>query len=72
MRPISSRLDTSDSSDPDGTIVRYRFDSGDGRVVDGPAPTATFLYAPGEYRATVTVFDDDGNPATASRTFSEK
>jgi hypothetical protein len=70
--PDRVALDASDSSDQDGTIVRYRFDSGDGRIQDGPSPTAEFVYAPGDYRAEVTVFDDDGNAATASRSFSEK
>jgi poly(hydroxyalkanoate) depolymerase family esterase len=51
------------SSDPDGTLVRYEWAFGDGAT--GAGPTATHAYdEPGEYTATLTVTDDDGNTAT--------
>jgi hypothetical protein len=53
-------LDAMNSEDRDGEIVRYVFNSGDGRVQDGPDPTAQFFYAPGEYTATLVVVDDRG------------
>jgi hypothetical protein len=59
-------LDGGDSSDRDGLVVRYRFESGEGRLQDGPDPTARFLYAPGDYRAALIVFDDRG--AASERT----
>jgi hypothetical protein len=55
-----------------GTLVRYRFESGDGRVQDGPDPIAVFTYAPGDYRAWLTVYDDRGACAQVSRGFSDK
>ena len=66
-------LDGRDSSDRDGTIVRYRFDSGDGRIQDGPEPIARFTYAAGDYRALLQVFDDRGAASEpTSRGFSVK
>src|SRR5881628_98326 len=55
------------SSDPDGSIVSYRFDFGDGTVV-GPQslPTAAHTYAAGRWVCTVTVTDNAGATATAS------
>lgn len=66
-------LDGSSSSDRDGQVVRYRFESGDGRVQDGPEPRARFVYPPGDYRASLVVFDDRGTASKpASRGFSVK
>ncbi len=66
-------LDGSSSSDRDGQVVRYRFESGDGRVQDGPEPCARFVYPPGDYRATLVVLDDRGAASKpASRGFSVK
>ena len=70
--PDLFELDGSGSSDSNGTIVRYRFDSGDGRIFDGTAAKVTLTYAPGEYRAILTVFDAAGNSASAGRTLSDK
>src|SRR5207253_412540 len=65
--PLSVRADASGSSDPDGTIVSYRFDFGDGTVV-GPQPgaTATHTYVAGNWTASVLVTDSGGPTATAS------
>jgi hypothetical protein len=71
--PDLVELDGRSSHDPDGTIVRYLFDSGDGRVHDGPEATARFVYVPGDYRAGLAVFDDQGAAsATVTRGFSVK
>src|SRR5207244_10741567 len=65
--PLSVRADASGSSDPDGTIVSYRFDFGDGTVV-GPQPgtMATHTYAAGNWTASVLVTDSGGATATKS------
>ncbi len=47
------------SFDPDGTIVNYHWDFGDGTETDGFAPTHTYA-SPGTYEATLTVTDDQG------------
>ncbi|HZR83039.1 MAG TPA: PKD domain-containing protein [Candidatus Binatia bacterium] len=65
-------LDASDSVDRNGRIVRYVFESGDGRVQDGASPIARFTYAPGDYRARVVVIDNQGFASSASRSFSDK
>ena len=52
-------LDGSASSDPDGTIVSYAWDFGDGNTGSGVSPTHTYAAA-GSYAVTLTVTDDDG------------
>jgi hypothetical protein len=47
------------SFDPDGTIVDYLWDFGDGMVETGPDVTHRFAEA-GDYRVTLIVKDDDG------------
>ncbi|MDH3491393.1 MAG: PKD domain-containing protein [Gammaproteobacteria bacterium] len=57
----------SGSSDPDGSIVAYAWDFGDGNTGTGANPTHTFGIA-GTYTVTLTV-TDDGSPAlTGSNT----
>src|SRR2546422_6617174 len=55
------------SSDPDGSIVSYRFDFGDGTVV-GPQslPTAAHTYAAGRWICTLVVTDNGGATGSAS------
>jgi PKD repeat protein len=67
--PLSVTLNASASSDPDGHVVSYSFEFGDGARV-GPQSTATaqHTYAAGTRTARVTVTDDKGATATASAT----
>lgn len=81
VEPLSRNRDIADPVELDGSdsagrsggvIVRYRFESGDGRVQDGPDAKAVFIYQPGDYRPLLTVFDDRGCQATTSRGYSEQ
>jgi PKD repeat protein len=68
--PLDVSADASASNDPDGTIVSYSFDFGDGSPVVGPQPgaTASHTYATaGTYTVTVTVTDDAGVTAQATK-----
>lgn len=59
-------VDASASSDPDGTISSYAWDFGDGSTASGVS--AQHHYAsPGSYQITLTVTDNLGDTATASR-----
>jgi PKD repeat protein len=55
-----SILFQSTSADPDGTIVRYFWDFGNGKRADNPDP-ATVYFAPGNYTVTHTVTDNGGS-----------
>ncbi|HEX3482031.1 MAG TPA: PKD domain-containing protein [Kofleriaceae bacterium] len=62
-------FDGSASSDPDGSVVAYRWDFGDG--AQATAATASHAYAAaGAYVATLTVTDDAGSTATSALTIS--
>jgi hypothetical protein len=49
----------STSSDPDGVIIRYEWNFGDGTTGDAP-DTAKVYRSPGSYTVTHSVIDDDG------------
>lgn len=62
-------FNASDSSDPDGTIINYFWQFGDGRNDTGLNITAIHFYTEvGEYNVTLTVTDEDGlmNNTTAT------
>jgi PKD repeat protein len=59
-------LDATASADPDGTIVSYAWDFGDGTTGSGAMPTHTYAAA-GTYTVELTVTDDDTATATTSR-----
>jgi hypothetical protein len=67
--PLKVHANANTSSDPDGTIVSYRFEFGDGATA-GPqtSPSAQHTYAAGSWTMKVTVTDNGG--ATASATAS--
>jgi hypothetical protein len=57
----ATAFDASASSDPDGTIVRYEWDFGDGTSVSDAGPTPSHDYVrPGPRAVTLTVTDADG------------
>ena len=65
------QFDASASWDPDGAIVCYDWDFGDGAIAPdaGPTPSHTYL-APGQYVAALTVTDDGGLTDTGVATGS--
>ena len=59
----------SGSADPDGTIVSYSWDFGDGATATGPSATHSYASA-GSYSARLTVGDDYGLSASSSQTIA--
>lgn len=55
------RFDASDSYDPDGEIVSYHWDFGDGSTAVGHIAEHEFQTPSIEYRVVLTVTDDDGD-----------
>lgn len=64
--PAVINFDASDSDDPDGEIVAYQWDFGDGSRELIPVVAHTFA-SPGEFRVRLTVTDDTGVTDTADR-----
>lgn len=63
--PLKVNLDASGSNDPDGSIVSYSWDFGDGNVGSGRTTNYTYNNS-GTYDVTLTVTDNDGNTDTAT------
>lgn len=65
--PLIVTLDGRGSSDPDGEVVTWRWDFGDGEEGRGEIIAHEFTEA-GTYTVELTVFDDQGEPSRATRT----
>jgi PKD repeat protein len=63
--PLTVSFDGSHSSDPDGSIVSYQWSFGDGASASGA--TVNHRYNAGTYTASLTVTDDSGATASATR-----
>lgn len=66
---LTCSFDGSGSSDPDGVVVSYDWDFGDGATASGPTTSHTFAAAD-VYTVTLTVEDDQGLSAGASQPVS--
>jgi len=67
---MAATFDGSSSSDPDGTIVSYSWNFGDGTpTVGGATPEHTYTTA-GEYTVELTVTDDASRQASTSHTIT--
>ena len=66
--PLEVTFDASGSYDPDGTIISYSWDFGDGATGTGPTATHTFTTPSSQtFVVTLAVTDDDGKQGTASQ-----
>jgi len=70
FRTNQSILFQSTSFDPDGTIVRYLWEFGDGNRRADHADVSTSYRFPGTYTVTHVVTDDDGAQAACAGTLS--
>ncbi|HEX6323820.1 MAG TPA: PKD domain-containing protein [Vicinamibacterales bacterium] len=59
-------FDASASRDPDGTIVRYRWNYGDGEFEEGPVNHKDYVEA-GTFVVTLTVTDNEGKSSSQSK-----
>ena len=62
-------LNGSGSSDPDGTVASYQWSFGDGETASGPSLNHIYA-ADGTYEVRLTVVDDDGFEAVASKSIT--
>jgi PKD repeat protein len=67
----SISVDAIGSGDPDGSIVSYVWDFGDGATASGPTATHTYA-ADGTYPVSLTVTDSRGGTGTATKSVSVK
>jgi len=63
--PLLVQLGAAGSSDPDGSIVSYAWNFGDGRTATGTQTQANFV-TPGTYTVTLTVTDNKGASSSAT------
>jgi len=67
MPGVEVAFDGSASNDPDGNIVSYSWDFGDGNTGTGPTPVHTYL-TEGNFNVTLTVTDNNDATDSASTT----
>lgn len=67
--PLTVEFDGMASTDPDGLVVSYAWDFGDGTTSTDARPTHVFV-EPGTQVVSLTVTDDDGATATATDTIT--
>ncbi|GEM_PF-3849625 len=68
-RPLTVSFDASASFDPDGTLVQYDWDFGDGTTRSDAGITPKHTYSiDGTYSVTLTVRDDEGNTGSLTET----
>jgi len=60
-----------DSNDPDGTIVKYKWDFGDGQTGDGRDVSHIYT-SEGTYTVVLTIVDNDGLQSVTERTITMK
>jgi PKD repeat protein len=65
--PLEVTFSGTGSSDPDGVVVAYAWDLGDGNTATGPTVVHTYA-TPGVYTVSLTVTDDDGATGTTTTT----
>ncbi len=63
--PLTVGFDSTGSTDPDGAVLTFAWDFGDGATSTLPDPVHTYT-VPGEYVATLTVTDGEGAQGTNS------
>jgi PKD repeat protein len=64
---VPTNIDASSSDDPDGVVVSYDWDFGDGTRGAGQHPSHVYSH-PGDYLVRLTVHDDAGSANTVSHT----
>jgi PKD repeat protein len=69
--PMTVTLDASESIDPDGSIVSYEWDLGDGSTADTQVVTHTYM-TPGTYDVSLVVTDNENLVKTLTRTIVVK
>jgi PKD repeat protein len=67
--PLAVAFSSAGSSDPDGSIVSYAWNFGDGTTSSAANPSKTYSSA-GTFTATLTVTDHRGGTGTASKTIT--
>jgi PKD repeat protein len=69
LAPLDVEFDASSSFDPDGSIISYRWNFGDGTEISTTNTRITHRFeTPGEYIVTLTVYDNGGDSDNFSAT----
>jgi len=67
--PLTVIFDASESDDPNGAVIRYEWDFGDGSTATGRIAIHVYIVeSETTFTVRLTVTDDDGNPSSTSRT----